>query len=65
MLDKPLGDDLRHDFVGVVDALAALKPQGERQRVGEVGYVGGRQLIGVGHANRIAARIERNKNIAP
>jgi hypothetical protein len=25
MLDQALGDDLRHDFVGVVDALAAAE----------------------------------------
>ena len=43
--------------------LAALKAQGERQRVGEI--IGGclRQAFGgIGHQWRIAARIERNKN---
>ena len=29
MLDETLRHDLRHDLVGVVDALAALKAQGE------------------------------------
>jgi hypothetical protein len=29
MLDKPFRDDLRHDLVGIVDALAAVKAQRE------------------------------------
>jgi hypothetical protein len=36
MLDQALGDDRRHEFVGVVNALAALKAQGEGERVGQV-----------------------------
>jgi hypothetical protein len=36
MLDQPLGDDLGHDLVGVVDALATGIPQRERERSGEV-----------------------------
>jgi hypothetical protein len=37
MLDKTFRNDLRHDLVGAVDALAALKPQREGDRVGKVG----------------------------
>ena len=36
VLHKALGDDRRHELVSVVDALAALKAKGERQRVGNV-----------------------------
>jgi hypothetical protein len=46
-----LHDDLCHNLVGVVDALAALKAQRERQRVGEVARVGGREPVGDGEAN--------------
>ena len=50
MLDKALGDDLRHDLVGVVDALATLESEREGERVGDVGRVGGRELVSVGMA---------------
>jgi len=36
-----------------VDALAALKAQREGDRVCEIGRIGGRQLVGVGHAERL------------
>jgi hypothetical protein len=36
MLHKALGADLRHDFIGVVLALAALEEQRIGQRLGEV-----------------------------
>ena len=36
MLDQTLRHDLRHDLVGVVDALTTLKAQREGERVGEV-----------------------------
>jgi hypothetical protein len=42
MLDKPPRHYLRHDLIGVVEALASLKAQGERIRVGEVFETGGR-----------------------
>ncbi len=35
MVRKPSGDDLGHDLIGVVDALAALEAQGEGERVGD------------------------------
>src|SRR5271165_4104653 len=62
-LPEPLGDDLRHDLIRVVDALAALVAQGEGERVGDVGRVGGRELVSM-HRARIAERSERNKNMA-
>ncbi len=55
MLDKPPGDDLGHDLVCVVDALAAMEPERERQGVREV--IGGRGREGVAivcHKRRIA-----------
>ncbi len=62
MLDKALGDDLHHDFIGVVHALAALEAQRIGQRIGDVGRVGGGKLIGV-HQGRIAVPLEHNKNM--
>jgi hypothetical protein len=36
MLDQALGDDCRHEFVGVVGAAARALAWRERERVGEV-----------------------------
>ena len=63
VLHKALGDDLRHDLVGVVDALAALVSKRIGQRRGQVGRVGGRELVGVGHRRTIAEARERSKNM--
>jgi len=41
VLDEALGDDDRHELVGVVDPLAALKTQREGERVGDIGGGGG------------------------
>jgi hypothetical protein len=62
MLDKALGDDLRHDLVGVVDALATLEAERKGERVGKVGWIGGREPVSM-HGGRIAERTERNKNM--
>ena len=62
VLHKPFGDNLGQDLVGVVDALAALKAQRERGRVGKVRRVGGGELVRVGYGDRKAAWLERNKN---
>ena len=43
MLDEALGDNLRHDLIGVVDALAALKAEREGQGFCELARVGGRE----------------------
>jgi hypothetical protein len=48
MLNKPLGDDLRHDLIGVVDAPPAGEAQRERERCGEVFGRGARELVGLG-----------------
>ena len=45
-------DNLGHDLVGVVDALAPAVAQRERERSGEVLEIGGRQLVGFGQAAR-------------
>jgi hypothetical protein len=34
VLAKPLGDDPRHDFIGIMNALATLEAQREGERVG-------------------------------
>ena len=44
VLHKPPGDDLRHDLVGVVDALPAPVAESVGERGREVGRVGGREL---------------------
>jgi hypothetical protein len=49
MLHEPLGDDLGHDLVGVVDALAALEAQGEGENMPVTGsYRGGTNYLGRG-----------------
>ena len=63
MLDKAPGDDLRHDLIGVVDALAAPVSKRIGNRAGQVGRVGGRELVGVGHRRTIAGKRERGKNM--
>jgi len=63
MIDKALGDDLGHDLIGVVDALAALVSERIGERRGKVGRVGGRELVGVGHRRRIVEERERSKNM--
>ena len=44
MLPKPLGDDLGHDLVDIVDALAPVKSQRERESRGKVRRSGGALL---------------------
>jgi hypothetical protein len=58
VLHKPLGDDLGHDPVGVVDALVTWKAERKGERVREVGRVGGSEIVGVGHGRMI----EQTKN---
>jgi hypothetical protein len=48
MLHEAFCNNLRHDLVGVVRALAALEAQGDGERVGEVAWVGDTQAIVVG-----------------
>ena len=51
MLHQSSRNDLRHDLVGVVHALAPLKAERESERVGEFARIGRRELgNGVGHA---------------
>jgi hypothetical protein len=59
MLHKPLGDDLGHEFVGVVDALTTLIAECEGERRGKVGQVCVRELVGVGHRRTIVEERER------
>ena len=63
MLHKALGDDLGHDLIRVVDALAALVSERVGERRGKVGRVGGRELVGVGHRQTIVEERERSKNM--
>ena len=63
MVDKLLGDDLGHELVGVVDALAALEAQGQGERICEIARVHWRQLVGgTCHGFTIAQMQEHNKN---
>ena len=41
MLHESLGDDDRHELVGVVDPPATLKTKREGERVGDIGSGGG------------------------
>ena len=51
VLDQALGDDRRDEFVGVVDAVAAVKAQREGERIGNVFGSGGRQFVrGIAHS---------------
>jgi Rap1a immunity proteins len=63
MLDQALRHDLGHDLVGVVNTLPALVSKRKGKRSGQVGRVGGRELVGVGHCQTIAEVRERNKNM--
>ena len=47
MLDGAFGEDRRHECVGVVDALTALKAQREGERVGDVFGRGVRQSVAI------------------
>ena len=60
-LDQPLGDDLRHDLVSVVNALAAGEAQRKGKRGGNVGRVGGREFVGVGHGGNLGRSGFENK----
>src|SRR5271165_3587755 len=58
MFDEALRHDLRHDLVGVVDPFAAIKPQDEGERVGDVFRRGGHAAFGhVGHWSRVTGRL--------
>jgi hypothetical protein len=63
MLHKPLGDDLGHEFVGVVDALTTLIAECEGERRGKVGQVCGREPVGVGHRQTKSRSVDGAGNI--
>ena len=66
MVHKSGGDDLGHDLVRVVDALAALISQCEGEGGGKVARVGRREVFGrVEHATEVAQRLEQDKNGSP
>jgi hypothetical protein len=44
-----LGGNGGHVFVRAVDPPPPLKTQREGDRVGEIPWIGGRELVGVGH----------------
>jgi hypothetical protein len=52
VLDESLGDDDRHELVGIVDPLAALKTPRKGECVGDIGG-GGSQIFVVRHPGRI------------
>ena len=59
MLDDAFGDDLDHELVGVVDALAAVEAQPEGKRRGEVVWIGGARGVGVGRGSLLEVRTEQ------
>ncbi len=66
MLHKALGNDRRHDFVGVMDALAALKAKREGERIGDVFGSGGREgVVIVGHPGNCNRPIRTKKEHFP
>jgi putative SOS response-associated peptidase YedK len=58
-----LGGNGGHVFVGAVDAFAAVEPKSERNCVGEVAGIGGRQLVVGEHCASLTGELERIKNI--
>jgi len=62
MLHKAVGHDRRHHLAGVVRPLAPAVAQREGDGFGQVLGLRGCQLLGVGHAGRLAAEMERSKN---
>ena len=52
MLHKALGDDPRHNLIGVPDALAALEAERVGERGGKVGRLFGREFTGVGSGRK-------------
>ncbi len=46
VLDEAPRDDLRHEFIGIVDALTPFEPQGESESGGQVVGRRGREGIG-------------------
>jgi hypothetical protein len=61
MTHDALGCDGSHVFVGAADAPAAFETQGERNRIGEVAWIGERELV-VGHCASLSGGVERIKN---
>jgi putative SOS response-associated peptidase YedK len=45
VLHKPLGDDLSHDLISVVDSLPAVEPQREGDRIRKLFGIGGREVV--------------------
>jgi hypothetical protein len=60
MLDESVRHNVRHDLVGVVDALSALKAQRGGEGGGYVAWVGRCELLG-GVAQMIVGASERRK----
>ena len=58
----PLCDDVRHEWVRFMPALAAFKFQREGERCRQVIGIGRRELFIVGHPPTIAEVPERSKN---
>jgi len=61
-LHEPPRDDASHHLASVIHPLAPAVAQREGDGLGDVVGLRGRQLVGVGHAGRLAAEMERSKN---
>lgn len=61
-LHELLGDDASHHLASVIHPLAPAVAQREGDSLGDIVGLRGRELLGVGHAGRLAAGRERSKN---
>ena len=61
-LHEPLGDNASHHLASVVHPLAPAVAQREGDSLGDVVGLRGRELLGVSHAGRLAAEVERSQN---
>ena len=64
VLDDPLGRELRHELVAVVNTLAAVEAQREGGGLLKIVGQGRGHAFIVGHARTVSERAERIKNMA-
>jgi hypothetical protein len=62
MSDDALRDNRGHESICIMDPLAALKFEREGDRIGEVIWIGWRQLFVIGHPRTIDSLVEQSKN---
>jgi hypothetical protein len=62
MPSDPIAGDPGHESVAIVHALSPAKYKGERNGVGKIARIGGRELVIVGHPRTIVDGLEHIKN---